>query len=303
MQNVVRLDRSFEDPFPAEVVGLDAVLLVLFYHDAVWLKVDREKMNRAVYRALAPGGVYGIVDHSAKAGRASPMRRRCTGSTSRSCDARSSRRASGWRGGRLPAQSGGPEELECLAARGGGAARHERSLRAEVRQAGGGRRRDRVTRCACATDARSARSSPARSARHSPGARRVHGARAARSQRAPAAASGDRRPRSCGAPGVAPSRSTISSHAVARACGSGSEACERERGLVRQQAHLCDACGVPAPRPRARGRRGRRRRGCFDLRPVAARMRARRIGQRVGQRAVVGEQQQSLAVVVETPAA
>lgn len=68
MQNVVRLDRSFEDPFPSDVVGLDAVLLVLFYHDTVWLKVDREKMNRAVYRALAPGGVYGIVDHSAKAG-------------------------------------------------------------------------------------------------------------------------------------------------------------------------------------------------------------------------------------------
>jgi len=68
MQSVVRLDRSFEDPFPAEVVGLDAVLLVMFYHDAVWMKVDREKMNRAVFRALAPGGVYGIVDHSAKAG-------------------------------------------------------------------------------------------------------------------------------------------------------------------------------------------------------------------------------------------
>jgi predicted methyltransferase len=68
MQNVVRLDRSFDDPFPGDVVGLDAVLLVLFYHDTVWLKVDREKMNRAVYQALAPGGIYGIVDHSAKAG-------------------------------------------------------------------------------------------------------------------------------------------------------------------------------------------------------------------------------------------
>ncbi len=68
MQNAVRLDRSFDDPFPADVVGLDAVLIVLLYHDAVWQKVDREKMNRAVYRALAPGGVYGIVDHSAKAG-------------------------------------------------------------------------------------------------------------------------------------------------------------------------------------------------------------------------------------------
>jgi predicted methyltransferase len=68
MQQVVRLDRNFDDPFPADVVDLDAVLIVLLYHDTVWQKVDREKMNRAVYRALKPGGVYGIVDHSAKAG-------------------------------------------------------------------------------------------------------------------------------------------------------------------------------------------------------------------------------------------
>jgi predicted methyltransferase len=68
MQTVVRLDRSFEDPFPADLVGLDAVLIVLLYHDTVWQKADRDKMNRAVYRALKPGGVYGIVDHSAKAG-------------------------------------------------------------------------------------------------------------------------------------------------------------------------------------------------------------------------------------------
>jgi predicted methyltransferase len=68
MANVVRLDRSFDDPFPADVKDLDAVLLVLFYHDAVWLGVDRDRMNRAVLRALEPGGIYGIVDHSARAG-------------------------------------------------------------------------------------------------------------------------------------------------------------------------------------------------------------------------------------------
>jgi predicted methyltransferase len=38
------------------------------YHDTVWMKADRERMNRAVYAALKPGGVYGIVDHSAVAG-------------------------------------------------------------------------------------------------------------------------------------------------------------------------------------------------------------------------------------------
>jgi predicted methyltransferase len=68
MANVVRLDRPFDDPFPADVKDLDAVLIVLFYHDTYWQKVERAKMNAAVLRALKPGGVYGIVDHSAKAG-------------------------------------------------------------------------------------------------------------------------------------------------------------------------------------------------------------------------------------------
>jgi predicted methyltransferase len=68
MTGVLRLDRPFDDPFPPEVRDLDAVLLVLFYHDTVWMKVDRAKMNRAIFDALAPGGVYGVVDHSAKAG-------------------------------------------------------------------------------------------------------------------------------------------------------------------------------------------------------------------------------------------
>jgi len=68
MVGVKRLDRPFDDPFPEDVHELDAVLLVLLYHDTVWMKVDRAKMNRAVFQALAPGGVYGIVDHSAKPG-------------------------------------------------------------------------------------------------------------------------------------------------------------------------------------------------------------------------------------------
>jgi len=62
--NVVRLDREFDDPFPPEAKYLDAVLDVLFYHDTVWLGVDRAKMNHEVFAALRPGGVYGIVDHS-----------------------------------------------------------------------------------------------------------------------------------------------------------------------------------------------------------------------------------------------
>ncbi len=68
MDGVVRLDREFDDPFPDGLEALDAVALVLFYHDAVWLGVDRAAMNKAVFGALKPGGVYVIVDHSARPG-------------------------------------------------------------------------------------------------------------------------------------------------------------------------------------------------------------------------------------------
>jgi predicted methyltransferase len=68
MKSVVRLDRDFEDPFAPDVRGLDAVTLILFYHDTVWLNVDREAMNKAVFAALKPGGVFLVVDHSARPG-------------------------------------------------------------------------------------------------------------------------------------------------------------------------------------------------------------------------------------------
>jgi predicted methyltransferase len=68
MQNVVRVDREFEDPLPPEAKDLDAVLVVLFYHDLYWLDVDRAKMNQAIFRALKPGGIYAIVDHSGRPG-------------------------------------------------------------------------------------------------------------------------------------------------------------------------------------------------------------------------------------------
>jgi predicted methyltransferase len=68
MKHVVRVDRELDDPLPPEAKDLDAVLVVLIYHDTVWLEVDRERMNRAVFAALKPGGVYGIVDHSGRDG-------------------------------------------------------------------------------------------------------------------------------------------------------------------------------------------------------------------------------------------
>jgi predicted methyltransferase len=68
MANVVRVDREFDDPLPPEARDLDAVLIVLFYHDTVWMGVDRARMNRAVFAALRPGGEYVVVDHSGRKG-------------------------------------------------------------------------------------------------------------------------------------------------------------------------------------------------------------------------------------------
>ncbi len=68
MVNVTRLDREFDDPFPPELKDLDAVFIVLFYHDLVWLKTNRSALLTSVKRALKPGGEFIVVDHSAAAG-------------------------------------------------------------------------------------------------------------------------------------------------------------------------------------------------------------------------------------------
>jgi predicted methyltransferase len=68
MKNVVRVDRELEDPLPAKASKLDLVVMNLFYHDLYWMKTDRDKMNKAVLKALKPGGSYVIIDHSARAG-------------------------------------------------------------------------------------------------------------------------------------------------------------------------------------------------------------------------------------------
>jgi predicted methyltransferase len=68
MKNIVHVERPFDAPVPPDVKNLDAVVCGLFYHDMVWIKADRAKMNASVFRALKPGGVYFIYDHNAREG-------------------------------------------------------------------------------------------------------------------------------------------------------------------------------------------------------------------------------------------
>jgi predicted methyltransferase len=65
---IVGCARAFEDPLPEDAKDLDAVIMVLFYHDLYWVGADRAKMNAAIFRALKPGGVFGVVDHSGRPG-------------------------------------------------------------------------------------------------------------------------------------------------------------------------------------------------------------------------------------------
>jgi predicted methyltransferase len=49
--------------------GLDAVFMIMNYHDSVWTQANRPAMNKAIYDALRPGGTFGVIDHHARPGR------------------------------------------------------------------------------------------------------------------------------------------------------------------------------------------------------------------------------------------
>jgi len=70
LNNVVKVSKPFDAPdlLPVPPESLDAVIIHLNYHDLVGFKLNRENVNAAVFKALKPGGIYGIVDHSAAAG-------------------------------------------------------------------------------------------------------------------------------------------------------------------------------------------------------------------------------------------
>src|SRR4051812_12829024 len=67
---IVAVSRPFEDPVPPELAAerIDLATLMFNYHDLGHLGVDRAPMNRAVFRALKPGGLYVIADHSGRPG-------------------------------------------------------------------------------------------------------------------------------------------------------------------------------------------------------------------------------------------
>lgn len=66
--NISLVLRSYDEPVPPDVTGLDLVTIVLSYHDIAYLPVDRAKMDRALFAALRPGGHLVIIDHSARDG-------------------------------------------------------------------------------------------------------------------------------------------------------------------------------------------------------------------------------------------
>ncbi len=70
LKNVVKVSKPFDAPdlLPVPPGSLDAVIIHLNYHDMVGFKLNRENVNAAVFNALKPGGIYGIVDHSAQPG-------------------------------------------------------------------------------------------------------------------------------------------------------------------------------------------------------------------------------------------
>jgi predicted methyltransferase len=43
---------------------VDLVFVSQLYHDQVWQKIDVAKMNKAIFDALKPGGVYFVIDHT-----------------------------------------------------------------------------------------------------------------------------------------------------------------------------------------------------------------------------------------------
>jgi predicted methyltransferase len=66
---IVSVTSRLEDPVPPGLSGsLDLVTFMFNYHDLGHLGVNRALLNRAVFKALRPGGLYVVADHSGRPG-------------------------------------------------------------------------------------------------------------------------------------------------------------------------------------------------------------------------------------------
>jgi len=70
LPNVVDVTSSFDGDklLPIFSHQLDFVIIDMNYHDLVAHGVNMRRLNHSIYKYLKPGGVYGIVDNSAKPG-------------------------------------------------------------------------------------------------------------------------------------------------------------------------------------------------------------------------------------------
>ena len=68
--NLSAVVAPFASPAPPElaVSSFDLVTLMFNYHDFGHMGIDRAAMNRAIFAALKPGGVYVVADHAGRAG-------------------------------------------------------------------------------------------------------------------------------------------------------------------------------------------------------------------------------------------
>jgi predicted methyltransferase len=68
LTNIIPVVRNFDDPVPPDLAvgGLDLVTLMFNYHDLGHWGVDRAQMNKRLFAALKPGGMYVIADHAGR---------------------------------------------------------------------------------------------------------------------------------------------------------------------------------------------------------------------------------------------
>ena len=68
--NLVAVLAPYGNPVPAGMASqsFDLVTLMFNYHDFGHMGIDRAAMNRAIFAALKPGGIYVIGDHAGRPG-------------------------------------------------------------------------------------------------------------------------------------------------------------------------------------------------------------------------------------------